>query len=98
MFNIIRKIGLPRLCGFAHTRTEGEDAKFLLPLWCPVSGQVCTACGTLMSATQAQSVSAPVSQPVIAPASIPKSFGAKALLIILAILMMFGAIGVGGVN
>lgn len=66
----------------------------------PVSGQFCTACGASILGTPTQAPTppvAPVFPPVVAPGPVSRSSGTKVLFIVLAILMLFGAIGVGGI-
>jgi hypothetical protein len=68
----------------------------------PVSGQFCTACGvaTKESPAQTQNVmpqAAPVVHPVAVPPPVHRNSGAKILFIVLGVLILFGAAGVGGV-
>ncbi len=78
-------------------------ASFCSNCGAPVSGQFCTGCGAAIKGgpAQAQNVTppaaAPVFQPVAAPAAVRKSSGAKILFIVLGVVMLFGAIGVGGI-
>jgi hypothetical protein len=77
-------------------------ANFCSNCGAPVSGQFCTGCGTAIKGgpAQAQNVTppaAPVFQPVASPAVVHKSSGAKILFIVLGVVMLFGAIGVGGI-
>jgi hypothetical protein len=77
-------------------------ANFCTKCGTPVSGQFCTACGAAIEGgpSLTQNVTppaAPVSQPVAAPPAAHKSSGAKILFIVLGVLLLFGAVGVGGV-
>jgi hypothetical protein len=75
-------------------------ASFCSNCGAPVSGQFCTACGAAIKGSTAQNVTppaAPVLQPVAAPPAVCKSSGTKILFIVLGALMLFGAIGVGGI-
>ncbi len=77
-------------------------ANFCTKCGTPVSGQFCTACGAAIEGgpAQIQNVTppaAPVSQPVTAPPAVHKSSGAKILFIVLGVLFLFGAAGVGGI-
>jgi hypothetical protein len=77
-------------------------ARFCSNCGAPVSGQFCTACGAAIKAGPAQAQNetppaAPVLQPVAAPPAVRKSSGTKILFIVLGVLMLFGAIGVGGI-
>ena len=77
-------------------------ASFCSNCGAPVSGQFCTGCGAAImggpsQAQNATSPAAPVFQPVAAPAAVGKSSGAKILFIVLGVVMLFGAIGVGGI-
>ena len=77
-------------------------ANFCTNCGAPVSGQFCTACGVAIKGGPAQTQNvtppaAPVSQPVAAPPAVHKSSGAKILFIVLGVLILFGAVGVGGI-
>lgn len=77
-------------------------ANFCTKCGTPVSGQFCTACGGAIegSPAQIQNVTppaAPVSQPAAAPPAAHNSSGVKILLIVLGVLFLFGAVGVGGI-
>jgi hypothetical protein len=77
-------------------------ASFCTNCGTPVSGQFCTACGAAISGSpvQAQNVTAPpapVFQPVVASPAVHKSSGSKILFIVLGVLIVFGAIAVGGI-
>ena len=77
-------------------------ANFCTKCGTPVSGQFCTACGGAIegSPAQIQNVTppaAPVSQPAAAPPAAHNSSGVKILFIVLGVLFLFGAIGVGGI-
>jgi hypothetical protein len=68
----------------------------------PVSGQFCAGCGAAISGGPAptQNVTpqaAPVVQPVAVPPAVHKGSGAKILFIVLGGLLLFGAVGVGGI-
>jgi hypothetical protein len=77
-------------------------ANFCTNCGAPVSGQFCTACGAAIKGGPDQTLNvtppaAPVSQPVAAPPAAHKSSGAKILFIVLGVLLLFGAVGVGGI-
>ncbi len=77
-------------------------ANFCTRCGTPVSGQFCTACGAAIqdSPAPAQNVTSPPAQashPAAASPAVRKSSGMKIVLIVLGILMMLGAIGVGGI-
>jgi hypothetical protein len=77
-------------------------ASFCTNCGTPVSGQFCTACGAAIpgSPVQAQNVTpppVPVFQPVVESPAVHKSSGSKILFIVLGVLIVFGAIGVGGI-
>ena len=77
-------------------------ANFCTKCGTPVTGQFCTACGAAIEggSAQTQNVAPPaatVSQPVAAPQAAQKSSGAKILFIVLGVLLLFGAVGVGGI-
>jgi hypothetical protein len=77
-------------------------ANFCTNCGAPVSGQFCTACGAAIKGgpTQTQNVTpqaAAVSQPVAAPPAVQKSSGVKILFIVLGVLILFGAVGLGGI-
>src|SRR5579872_4902338 len=68
----------------------------------PVSGQFCAACGVVIDGGPAQTrnetpKTSPVVQPAAASLGAHKSSGAKVLFIVLGLLLLFGAIGVGGI-
>ena len=77
-------------------------ASFCTSCGAPATGQFCTKCGAAIQGVpgQAQTLTpgaAPVLQPVAAPPTAGKSSAMKVLLIVLGIIVLFGAIGVGGV-
>ncbi len=77
-------------------------ASFCSNCGAPVSGQFCTGCGAAIKGgpAQTQNVTPPASpafQAMAAPATVSKSSGAKILFIVLGVVMLFGAIGVGGI-
>jgi hypothetical protein len=77
-------------------------ANFCTNCGAPVSGQFCTACGAAIEGGPAhtQSVTppaAPVSQPVAASPAAHKNSVAKILFIVLGVVLLFGAVGVGGI-
>lgn len=77
-------------------------ANFCTKCGTPVSGQFCTACGAAIEGGPAQTQNvapptAPVSQAVAVPPAAHKSSGAKILFIVLGVLFLFGAAGVGGI-
>jgi hypothetical protein len=77
-------------------------ANFCTKCGAPVRGQFCTACGAAIQGGPAQTQNvtpqaAPVSQPVAAPPAVQKSSGTKILFIVLGVLILFGAVGLGGI-
>lgn len=77
-------------------------ANFCTKCGAPVRGQFCTACGAAIQGGPAQTQNvtpraAPVSQPVAAPPAVHKSSGTKILFIVLGVLILFGAAGLGGI-
>lgn len=77
-------------------------ANFCTKCGAAVSGPFCGACGapTQGGPAQAQSVApapALVSQPAAAPATVRKGSGVRIILIVLGVLLLFGAMGVGGI-
>ena len=76
-------------------------ANFCTKCGAAVSGPFCGACGapTQGGPAQGQSVTppvVPVSQPAATAPAVRKSSGVKIILIVLGVLLLFGAIGVGG--
>jgi hypothetical protein len=77
-------------------------ANFCTKCGAAVSGPFCGACGAPAQGgpAQVQNVTppaAPVSQPVAATATVRKTSGVKIVLIVLGVLLLFGAMGVGGI-
>ena len=77
-------------------------ANFCSKCGAPVSGKFCTACGVAIEGGPVQTPNVappatPVFQPVAAPSAVHKSSGAKILFIVLGVLILFGALGVGGI-
>jgi hypothetical protein len=78
-------------------------ANFCTSCGTPVSGQFCTACGAAIKESPAEtpnvnSTAAPAFQPAASPAvTTQKSSGSKVLVIVLGALVLFGAVGVGGI-
>lgn len=77
-------------------------ASFCSNCGAPVNGNFCTACGASIAGGPPQAgnptpPAPPVFQPVAAPAAARTSSGAKILLIVLGVVMLLGAIGVGGI-
>src|SRR5579862_3590078 len=86
----------------ARADREVKMASFCSNCGASVSGQFCTVCGVAINGGPEQSQNlttqaAPVFQPVAVPPAVHKRFGAKILFIVLGVLILLGAVGVGGI-
>ncbi len=77
-------------------------ASFCSNCGAPVNGRFCTACGASIAGSPAPAgnptpPAPPAFQPVAAPAATRTSSGVKILLIVLGVVMLLGAAGVGGI-
>jgi hypothetical protein len=86
-----------RACG-----PGAKDGKLLLELWSPgqravLYGMRVAIKGGLAQTQNVTHPAAPVFQPVASPLAAHKSSGAKILFIVLSVLILFGAVGVGGI-
>src|SRR5579872_3603519 len=81
---------------------EGKMPSFCSNCGAPVNGKFCAACGAAINGGLAvtQNVTpqaTPTVQPVAVPPAVHKYSGAKVLLVVLGVLIVFGAVGVGGI-